>query len=283
MIFISLILTLFLSSLCLAFISPTLVLKKEAMFVDAISHSVLPGIVLSFIITRTLDSVLFDIFAVLFSFLTALLLKRIFNSLKISKESIIGLFYTFLFSIGVIMVVFFANDVHLDADAVLFGQVEYTVFDTLNFHFLPFLNFTHLKLLICLTMLFLWFKFFSKKLYYESFDFNFANFNFKNLKYLNYLFYLFLSFVLIMSFKILGVVLVLSLAIAPALNAKLFAKNFNQMYLYSCLYAVLSSLVATFIAFSFDVSIAGTIAFFNMLFLILVNFLNTNFMHKNQR
>jgi len=281
MILISLLLTLVLSSLCLALVSPTLVLKKEAMFVDAISHSVLPGIVFSFILIKSLDSFLFDFFAVFFSFLTALLLKKVFNSLKISKESIIGLFYTFLFSIGVLMVVFFANDVHLDADAVLFGQVEYTVFDTLNIQILPFLNATHLKLSLCLLVILLWVKFFSRKLYYESFDFNFATFKFKNLKYLNYIFYLILSFVLIMSFKVLGVVLVLSLAIAPGLNAKLFSKNLNDMYVYSLIYCVLSSLIGTFVAYSLNVSIAGTIAFCNLIFLLLANFLKTNSMHKN--
>ena len=182
------------------------------------------------------------------------------------------------------MVVFFANDVHLDADAVLFGQVEYTVFDTLNIQILPFLNATHLKLSLCLLVLLLWVisLFFSRKLYYESFDLIFAVFKFKNLKYLNYIFYLILSFVLIMSFKVLGVVLVLSLAIAPGLNAKLFSKNLNDMYVYSLIYCVLSSVFGTFIAFSFNISIAGTIAFCNLIFLLLANFLKTNSMHKNQ-
>ena len=67
MILISLILTLLLSSLCLAFISPTLVLKKEAMFVDAISHSVLPVLVIVYLLVQSLSSFSFVFFAVLLS------------------------------------------------------------------------------------------------------------------------------------------------------------------------------------------------------------------------
>lgn len=281
MIYITLFFTLTLASLSLSMMSPILVLKKESMFVDAISHSVLPGIVLAYLIVGSLDSILFDLLAVLFCFLSALFLKYIFNLFKISKESIIGTFYTVLFSLGVLGVVFFANDVHLDADAVLFGQLEYTIFEPSFFTFIPFLSFTHVKLLFLLGLVFLWRKYFAYQLFCESFDHVFSRFNLSNLNIQNNLFYLILSILLILSFKILGVVLVLSVAVAPALISKLFAKNYEQIFSYSMLYAIVSSFVSVLIAIYLNISIAGAVAFFNMLALIFFNYLKTNFVHKN--
>ena len=282
MIYFSLILTVVLASFMLSIVSPIIVLKKESLFVDAISHSVLPSIVLAYFLTRSLDSFLFDFLAILFSFLTALLLKKMYNTISISKDSLIGLLYTFLFSIGVIMVVFFANDVHLDADAVLFGQLEYTIFSTLNLKFFPFLTFTHIKLAVMSFVLLLWHKYFSRILYLEAYDFNFIKFRFNQINIHNFIFYFVFCSVLIQAFKILGVVLVLSLLVAPGLLSLIFAKNIKKMFVLSLIYSVFSSLFSSIIAIYLNISIAGTVAFLNMIFLILLNASQTYFVHKNQ-
>src|SRR6056300_503928 len=176
MIYISLFLTVLLSSVSLAFVSPVMVLRKESMVVDAISHSVLPGIVFAYLLSGSLNSFLFDFISIFFTFFITLFLNYLFKNLTLSKESIIGLVYSFLFSVGIIFINFFARDVHLDADAVLFGQLEYTLFDTINLFGFSFFTLAHFKLFFIVTLLALWYKFLSRDLILSAFDKSYISF-----------------------------------------------------------------------------------------------------------
>jgi len=108
-----------------------LVLRKMAMISDAISHSILPGIVLGFFITHNLNSPLLIFLAAFTGIITVVLVEYIQKTGLVKEDTAIGLVFPALFSIGVILIAKNANDVHLDVDAVLLGELAFAPFDRL--------------------------------------------------------------------------------------------------------------------------------------------------------
>src|SRR5690554_6961563 len=110
-----------------------LMLRKMAMISDAISHSILPGIVVGFFITQDLNSPLLILLAALTGVLTVVLVEKIQQTKLVKEDTAIGLVFPALFSIGVILIAKFANDVHLDIDAVLLGELAFAPFDRMYY------------------------------------------------------------------------------------------------------------------------------------------------------
>ena len=108
-----------------------LVLRKMALISDAISHSILPGIVLGFFITHDLNSPLLILLAALTGVITVVLVEAIQKTGLVKEDTAIGLVFPALFSIGVILIAKNANDIHLDVDAVLLGELAFAPFDRL--------------------------------------------------------------------------------------------------------------------------------------------------------
>ena len=108
-----------------------LVLRKMALISDAISHSILPGIVIGFFITQDLNSPLLIALAAVTGVITVVLVEWIQKTGLVKEDTAIGLVFPALFSIGVILIAKNANDVHLDVDAVLLGELAFAPFDRL--------------------------------------------------------------------------------------------------------------------------------------------------------
>ena len=113
-----------------------LVLRKMAMISDAISHSILPGIVVGFFITQDLNSPLLILLAAITGVLTVVMVEKIQQTKLVKEDTAIGLVFPALFSIGVIMIAKYANDVHLDVDAVLLGEIAFTPFNRIYYNHL---------------------------------------------------------------------------------------------------------------------------------------------------
>ena len=109
-----------------------LVLRRMAMMSDAISHTVLLGIVIAFFITRSITSPLLLIGAALMGVLTVSLVELINRTRLVREDAAIGLVFPAIFSIAVIMISRFAGDVHLDTDAVLLGELAFAPFNRLH-------------------------------------------------------------------------------------------------------------------------------------------------------
>ena len=108
-----------------------LVLRKMALISDAISHSILPGIVVGFLITHALNSPWLILLATITGIITVVLVEAIQKTGLVKEDTAIGLVFPALFSIGVILIAKNANDVHLDVDAVLLGELAFAPFDRL--------------------------------------------------------------------------------------------------------------------------------------------------------
>jgi len=235
-----------------------LVLRKMAMISDAISHSILPGIVLGFFITQDLNSPLLIVLAALTGVVTVVLVEFIQRTGLVKEDTAIGLVFPALFSIGVILIAKNANDVHLDIDAVLLGELAFAPFDRLVVGGTDLgpksLWVISTILLITLTLLLLFFK----ELKLSTFDTGLAaTLGFSPLL-LHYGLMTVSSVTIVGAFDAVGAVLVVALIIAPAASAYLLTDDLRRMLLLSCCFGVFAAIGGYWMANLLDASIAGS-------------------------
>ena len=237
-----------------------LVLRKMAMISDAISHSILPGIVIGFFITQDLNSPLLILLAALTGVLTVVLVEKIQQTKLVKEDTAIGLVFPALFSIGVIMIAKYANDVHLDIDAVLLGELAFTPFDRIFYNGIDFgpksLWVIGIILLITLALLFA----FYKELKMSTFDAGLATSLGFSPALLHYGLMSIASVTTVGAFDAVGAILVVALMIAPAASAYLLTNNLTKMIALACFFGVFSAISGYWSANFLDASIAGSIA-----------------------
>ncbi|GAA0872859.1 metal ABC transporter permease [Gangjinia marincola] len=236
-----------------------LVLRKMAMISDAISHSILPGIVIGFFLTENLNSPLLILLAAFTGVLTVWLVETIQKTGLVKEDTAIGLVFPALFSIGVILIAKNANDVHLDIDAVLLGELAFAPFDRL---LINELDLGPKSIWVIGSILFvnviLLFTFY-KELKLSTFDKGLAiSLGFSPVL-LHYGLMSVASVTVVGSFDAVGAILVVALMIAPAASAYLLTDDLKKMLLLSCLIGAMSAIGGYWLANLLDASIAGAI------------------------
>jgi len=250
-----------------------LVLRKMAMISDAISHSILPGIVVGFFITQDLNSPLLILLAAITGIITVILVEYIQKTGLVKEDTAIGLVFPALFSIGVIMIAKNANDVHLDVDAVLLGELAFAPFDRLMLFGADVgpksLWIIGVILLITIILLVAFFK----ELKVSTFDAGLAASLGFSPAIIHYGLMTVSSVTTVGAFDAVGAILVVALMIAPAATAYLLTKDLKKMLLLSVVFGVFSAISGYWVAHWLDASIAGSITtMLGLLFLIVYLF-----------
>ena len=109
-----------------------LVLRKNSMLSDAISHSIVFGIVIVWLLTRQQSGPVQIIGAALTGMLTVYLTELLVRSGKVKDDAAIGLVFPALFSIGVLLLNLYARSVHIDAHTVLLGEIGFVWLNTIS-------------------------------------------------------------------------------------------------------------------------------------------------------
>ena len=104
-----------------------LLLRRMALAGDAITHSVLPGIVAGFLLGGSLDSPWLLLGAALASLACVLLIEFLHQTLALREDAATGIAFTTFFAVGVLGLRLFASKIDLDPDCVLFGSLETVV------------------------------------------------------------------------------------------------------------------------------------------------------------
>jgi manganese/zinc/iron transport system permease protein len=103
-----------------------LVLRRQSLMSDAISHSVLPGIVLAFMLTGTRATLPMFVGAALAAFVTVVLIGLVKRYARLESGAVMGVVFSVMFAAGVVLIEQGgARNVDLDADCVLYGQLEH--------------------------------------------------------------------------------------------------------------------------------------------------------------
>jgi len=110
-----------------------LVLRRMAMISDAITHTVLLGIVLAFFVVRDITSPVLVVAAAGAGVATVVLTELLSRSNRVREDAAIGLVFPLLFSIAVILIAQYAGRIHLDVDAVLLGELAFAPLDRFEF------------------------------------------------------------------------------------------------------------------------------------------------------
>lgn len=241
---------------CCGVLGVFLVLRKMAMIGDAISHSVMPGIVIAFLLSGSRDSLLMMFAALLCGLLTTFLIQM-FQQSGIQSDASIGVVFTALFAIGVVLVSLYARQVHLDQDAILYGEIAYVHW---NIWELGGVNMgpkavwlLGVTLFVIVTVIALFYKQFKLC----AFDPALAAAIGIPVAVFHYLLMGLVSMATVSSFESVGAILVVGLLIIPASTAYLLTDRLGTMIALSVTVGIASSFIGYGAAVMLDASIAG--------------------------
>lgn len=237
-----------------------LIIRKSAMIADAISHSILPGLVAGFWIANGPNLLTGLIGALLSGMLTVWLVEYLTGKRRIKQDAAIGLVFPFLFAIGVIWISQDFSNVHLDTDSVLFGEVTLAPFDrlTLGPNDLGPQSIWLLGFALIITTSFL--TLFRKELKIATFDPLLAAVSGFTPIALHYGLMTIVSVSTISAFAAVGAILTVALIIIPAATARLLSHRVTGVLRLSALIGTTVALLGTYFAFLLDLSISGMIA-----------------------
>jgi manganese/zinc/iron transport system permease protein len=235
-----------------------LVLRRMALIGDAISHAVLPGIVIAYLVSGSRDSLFMIAGAGSIGLLTTFLIEFLHRKARLQEDASIGVIFTTLFAIGVVLISYYAENIDLDQDCVLYGEIALVPLDTFvlpsgtdigpRAMWIGCLVFTVILLFIELGY---------KELFLTTFDPAYAASIGISVTLWHYLLMGLVSFTTVASFEAVGAILVVAFLVAPAATAYLLTDNFMKMLLISVMVGIIAAIGGYYLAVLMDASIAG--------------------------
>ncbi|MFP4172277.1 MAG: metal ABC transporter permease [Candidatus Hydrogenedentota bacterium] len=240
-----------------------LVLRRLAMLGDAISHAVLPGIVIAFMLTASRNTLPMLAGAGAFGVLTAWLTDVLMRRGQLQSDAAIGVTFTWLFAVGVILVSAFTGHVDLDVDCVLHGEILFVPFDTWTVGGVDIgpRAFWILAGVTLANLVFIGLGY--KELKLCAFDAALAAAMGFNVVLWHYLLMGLVALTTVAAFESVGAILVVAMLIVPANAAYLLTDRLSVMLLLASLFGVLSAVGGYGLATLIDGSIAAAMAVFS--------------------
>ncbi|ALO35093.1 hypothetical protein CMT41_10465 [Colwellia sp. MT41] len=234
-----------------ALLSCFLVLKGWSLMGDAISHSILPGVVIAYIM-----AIPYAIGAFIAGIFCALATGYIKDNSRLKEDTVMGVVFSSLFALGLVLMSKIETGVHLDH--ILFG-------DLLG---LSWENIIESAVISIAVIGFIVVK--GKDLVVYVFDHQHAKAIGLSVKFLHYSLLVTLSLTIVASLKVVGMILVISLLIAPGAIAFLLSNKFSHMLWLAVLISVCCSVTGVYLSFFIDSAPAPTIILLMAVLFILV-------------
>ncbi|HEX3870033.1 MAG TPA: metal ABC transporter permease [Pirellulales bacterium] len=236
-----------------------LVLRRTSLMGDAISHSVLPGIVIAFVWSHRLESGPMFAGAIVMGLLAAVLTQSLNTFARVPEDSSMGVVFTSLFALGVFLLSNLARYVDLDPSCVLYGLIEAAPLDdTMNWFGLevplPVAPLVAATLLAGVFVTVFW-----KELKISSFDPALSSAMGINATLMHYLLMAMVAMVTVAAFEAVGSIIVIAMLIVPAATAHLLTDRFGRMMGLAILVAVAASVLGYYGAVWIDTTVAGMI------------------------
>ncbi len=236
-----------------------LVLRRMSLVGDAISHSVLPGLVIGFLFVKTLDSVWLLVGAALAGLLSTLIIEWIHKLSRVKQDAAIGISFTTLFALGVLLISLYTRNADLDQSCVLLGRLEFLPLSSkvglgglsVPRPLLTVIGVTVLELLAILA--------FYKVLLVCSFDSCLGiTLRFGPAR-VHYALMMLTSVVVVASFEAVGAILVIALLILPGATAFLLVKRLPAMLFCVVPISAFSALGGWYLAFASGCSLGPAV------------------------
>lgn len=249
------------ASISCCLIGTFLILRKMAMMSDAIAHAILPGIAGTLLITGSKSPIAMLIGAGSVGIIATFLIEYAHKKIKIQTDASIGINFTWLFALGIILISLFSRKVDLDPDCVIYGEIAYAPLDLWITD--SGINMGPRALYLLLFVLLLNVSFITicyKELKITTFDPQFAGSLGMYTGLWHYLLMGATSITTVASFDVAGVVLIVAFIVAPAATAYLITENLYKMLILSSVLGVLSVILGYILAIIVNGSIAGAMA-----------------------
>ncbi len=247
-----------------ALVGTFLVLRKMALLGDAISHAVLPGIALAFLISGDRNPIPMFLGAGALGVLTVFLVEMANRTRLLKPDASIGVVFPALFSIGVILISRFAYHVDLDLDCVLYGEIAYAPWDLMSINLFGtsfdlgsralWINGAVLLINLIFVVVFY------KELKLSTFDGALAMSLGFSPVLIHYLLMTLVSITVVGAFESVGAILVVAMLIVPPATAKLLTHRLSSMLVLAVLLGMSSAVLGYALAHAWDASIAGAMA-----------------------
>lgn len=217
-----------------------IVLRKMSLMGDALSHAVLPGVAISYILGINIL-----LGASLFGLLAAILIQFITSRSNIKSDTSIGIILSSFFALGIILITFAESG--LDLTHILFGNILAVPQSELTQSFI-------IMLVVIATIVLLY-----KELLISSFDPVVSKAYGLKTSFYHYLLMMLLSVVTVSSLSQVGIVLVIAMLVIPAATSYLWTNKLSHMIIFASLIGALSGIVGVFISFRFNFPTSATI------------------------
>lgn len=253
------IITASLVAICTALLGSFLMLRKMAMVGDAISHAVLPGIVVAYLMSGSKVSLSLLFGATLTGLIATFIISLIAKKARIQNDAAIGITYTLLFAIGIILIeAGVSGNVDIDLDCVLYGDIALINLDKIiidgNLYLGPRAFYVELlAFIIVLIAIILGFKGLKILSFNEEYA---ASLGIKVNRW-HYFLMALVSLVTVLSFEVVGAVLVVGFLVIPPATAYLITDKLKSLLWIASGFGVLSVVIGFILADILQVSITG--------------------------
>lgn len=242
-----------------------IILRGLSLMGDAMSHAVLPGVALSFLLNIPMF-----IGALFTGLLTSVLIGALTDYSKTKKDAAIGIAFTLFFSVGVVMISLMETTTNLYH--ILFGDVLTVTREAM-----------YTTLSICILVLIIVIVFY-QQLKLTTFDPIFSKMNGINPKFWHYTVMMLLALITVVSLQTIGIILVVAMLITPASSAYLISKSLHQMMIISAIFGLISAVIGIYISYMMNVPSGACIVIIATIIYMFTFILSkTNFLYKKGR
>lgn len=235
-----------------------LILRRMALVGDAISHSILPGIAIAFLLANSRSTPVMFAGALAAGILTTVIIEIIHKKSRVKQDAAIGIAFSTLFAIGVILISLYADKVDLDQECVLYGEIAFVPLAPLvqiagvSIAPEPVLRMALVAVVAALLIVL-----FYKELLVSSFDPGLAASLGINAGVMHYALMSMLSVVVVSAFESVGAILVIAMLILPGATASLLSDRLPMVLCLSVVHGALSSLLGIHLSLWLECSMAA--------------------------
>jgi manganese/zinc/iron transport system permease protein len=237
-----------------------LMLRRMALVGDAISHSVLPGIAIAFLFSGSRNSFAMFAGALLAGIVTTVIIEAIHRNSRIKQDAAIGIAFTTLFAIGVILISIFAGQVDLDQECVLYGEIGSVPLEEATVIGGKAIGPAALvRMAVVLVGTVLLIALFYKELLVSSFDPGLASSMGISATAMHYGLMSWLSVVVVSAFESVGAILVIAMLILPGATSRLLSNRLGIIMLLTVVDGAIASFVGVHLSYWLNCSMAAAI------------------------
>lgn len=261
------------TSLTCALPGTFLVLRRQSMLVDAMSHAVLPGIVIGALLSGQTSSPVMLVIAAAMGMIVVLGAEKLRHTGLIAGDANQGLIFPALFAIGVIVLSTVLKSVHICQDTVLTGDInlmalapEHLIVGTIDIGprtmwLLLTVALVNTTYIACTY----------RPLRLATFDPLLARTMGYPVRAIEYGLMLLVSITVVVAFQTAGAILVVALMVVPPATALLISTSLHQLFAWNLFFAFVSALAGFGIAYQLDLATSSTMAVVDgLLFLVII-------------